>query len=719
MLSRNEPATSARLHTGEALGVRYISGSTIYDEALVDGRWIGRYWSAVGVIRPEKDIAPDVQRLAHHALDAFVLEIDGQSLGGHWQWEGCDIQPTPFGHSVAVRLRHAERPVAISVCTALDGTAIFRRWIEVTHLGERPAALSIGASFAGLLWRVAAPLELVRAGDPIFRLGSYQSAIWGHEGAFGWQDLRPGVTRIEGRRGRSGHGRPTLFLRNEASGELIVGDLAWSGNWAYQLRCEQDSASDEALLFLEIGPVAPAPQRVLAPGELVRTPDMHLGYLHSDLDGATQAMHTHLRHSVLPPQPADRNQRVTANHWGYVADRVTPDFLKRDIDVAAAVGCELYILDAGWYGTEPGTWYWTVGDWEPGHWMPSGVEQIRAYVRERGLLFGLWMEPECVGSQSRVYAEHPDWVIQRDGAPVGRVTPTGGHYALDLTKPDVAEWVEQQIGRIIEHYDLDLFRLDYNVDVWAGGENRRDGFLENTLWRHYEALYGIFERVRARFPQLILENCASGGGRTDLGIVSRFHTTWTSDWAQAPRGLAVLNGLTLALPPEVCNRIAGVMNPDEYLYGDLDFQLRVAFLGHPVFIGIGPAVDELVPAHRARVEHIIQLYKTFIRPLIQTCRVFHHTPVLQSKPAHGHCVLEYAAPDATRALGAIFRLGGAGPADYVFRPRGLSRGKQYQVTFDSSGETCIVSGLELQRAGLSVRLESPLTSELVLFEERP
>jgi hypothetical protein len=136
-----------------------------------------------------------------------------------------------------------------------------------------------------------------------------------------------------------------------------------------------------------------------------------------------------------------------------------------------------------------------------------------------------------------------------------------------------------------------------------------------------------------------------------------------------------------------------------------------------VFIGIGPAVDELVPAHRARVEHIIQLYKTFIRPLIQTCRVFHHTPVLQSEPAHGYCVLEYAAPDAARALAAIFRLAGPDTADYVFRPRGLSRGKHYQVTFDSTGETCRVSGLELQRAGISLRLESPFTSELLLFEE--
>jgi hypothetical protein len=97
--------------------------------------------------------------------------------------------------------------------------------------------------------------------------------------------------------------------------------------------------------------------------------------------------------------------------------------------------------------------------------------------------------------------------------------------------------------------------------------------------------------------------------------------------------------------------------------------------------------------------------------------VFHHTPALPSEPARGHCVLEYAAPDSARALAAIFRLAGSDTAEYVFRPRGLNRGKQYQVIFDSSGETCIVSGLELQRAGIGLRLESPFTSELLLFEE--
>lgn len=712
---KNEGA-AVFVREGDEPSVRYVSDLTIYDEGLVDGHWIGRYWSTTGVIRPEKDIVPDLARLRTLDLDAFRLVIDGQDLRGRWQWEGSDTQSDTRGQHVIVRLRHEVRPVALAIHTRLDGSGILVRWLEITNTADTASALVAVAPFAGLLWRVANPTELITQQDVLYRLGRYQIDAWGHEGAFGWQDLPRGVTRVEGRRGRSGHGRPTLFAQNGANGEIAVVDLAWSGNWAYTMRRDEEIPGSESSLLLEIGPDGRAPQRILEPGETISTPEVHLGLLHGDLDSAVQALHLHLRSTVLPSQPEGRAQRVEANHWGYVADRVDPEFLKHDIDVAAAVGCELYILDAGWYGTEPGEWYWTVGDWSPGTWMPGGIEQIRAHARASGLLFGLWMEAECVGSKSRLFAEHPDWVLRRDGRPVGREADGKGHYALDLGKPEVAEWVEVQIAEAIERYDLDLFRLDYNVDMWSGGETLRDGYVEGTLWRYYEALYGIFDRIRARFPHVILENCSSGGGRTDLGLSSRFHTVWTSDWAQAPRGLGVLNGLTLALPPELCNRIAGVMNPDQWMYGDLDFQLRVAFMGHPVFIGIGPAVDALVPAHRARVEHMIGLYKDFIRPLLTTSRVFHHTPALDAPEAEGRCVLEYAAPDGERALAAVFRLTSAPSAAYRFRPRGLDRGKRYRVTFDNTGETVVLSGLELQRDGLELYLPSPLSSELLLFE---
>ena len=125
---------------------------------------------------------------------------------------------------------------------------------------------------------------------------------------------------------------------------------------------------------------------------------------------------------------------------------------------------------------------------------------------------------------------------------------------LDLTNPEVAKWMEQQITHVIEENHLDFFRLDYNTDPQRGIKTMRDGFIENGYWRYYEALYGIYDRLRARFPNVIFENCAGGGGRTDIGMVRRFSHTWVTDWQIAPRSFMITNGMTMALPPEYVDR---------------------------------------------------------------------------------------------------------------------------------------------------------------------
>jgi alpha-galactosidase len=290
------------------------------------------------------------------------------------------------------------------------------------------------------------------------------------------------------------------------------------------------------------------------------------------------------------------------------------------------------------------------------------------------------------------------------------------HFNLDLTKPHVAEWFEAEINRVVEEFDLDLFRLDYNIDAWEGGHAPRAGFVENTLWRHYEVLYGTFDRLRRRFPRLLIENCSSGGGRTDLGMMARFHTTQISDWAQLPRSLTILNGMTMALPPELCCQLGGYMNGEELFYGDVDTQFRTLLFGHPMLIGSAPSVKEMVPGFSASLKRCIEIYQTYIRPILGTSKVFHHTPVIDFGNPRGFCVLEYAAPDRNSAVVGIFRLAGQGPSTYRFKPRGLDRGSRYNILFDNDRVSVEASGLTLANEGLEIRLDSPLTSELLIFE---
>jgi len=713
--------TDTLIRTDPHHGIRYVSGLTVYEEALIDGRWIGRYWTSNGRIRPDMFVeGANHEAVQNLPIEAFELEIDGQTLNGYWEWVNAQVEGEAVDAAVrhvAVTLRHTVRPISVVVHTRLDGTAVLTRWLEIHNLSDKPAALARVQPFAGLLWRMANVRDhLSSEVSNAFTLGRFQSSSPLHEGCFNWEAIPNGTLRIEGRKGRSGHGSPFFIIRNEANGEHAIAHLAYSGNWSYDLVADQDPARSEATLCFKVGPAGVAPLRVIAPNETIQTPAVHLGLVYGDLDTTVQAMHTHIRTSVVPPQPHGCAQRFEHNHWGYVADRVTEDFLRRDIDVAAETGAELYILDAGWFGTEPGRWYHTVGDWWAGKWLSEGVRPIREYARDKGLLFGIWMEAECVGSLSKLFQEHPDWLLQRNGKLVVRGRAGAEHYMLDLTKSEVATWFEAEINRVVEELDLDLFRLDYNIDPFEGGHSLHDGFVENTLWRHYEILYGVFERLRARHPQLILENCSSGGGRTDLGMVGRFHTTWMSDLAQLPRSLAILNGMSLALPPELCNRIAGYMNGEELFYGDLDTQFRAPLFGHPVMVGSAPSVEEMVPAFGQRLKRSVEIYQQHIRPLLPTCKVFHHTPVIDFRNPRGHCVLEYATPDGAKVVAGIFRLAGPGDESYHFNPRGLDRGRRYRVFFDNTQESMEVSGLVLANEGLAIRLADPLTSELLIFE---
>jgi alpha-galactosidase len=215
---------------------------------------------------------------------------------------------------------------------------------------------------------------------------------------------------------------------------------------------------------------------------------------------------------------------------------------------------------------------------------------------------------------------------------------------------------------------------------------------------------------------VIFENCASGGGRLDLGMLRWFQITEISDWMPSPRSLKILNGLTLHLPPEICLRTFGTEIAESNLYGDLDYQLRSCLFGHPILRGIAPTPDQIGEPRRTRIAHALTLYKDFIRPILPDARVFHHTPILRFDEAEPWCVLEYAAPDGLRAVVGIFRFTEQNAGFYRFRPRGLRAGNRYQVRWDNTGDGAELSGFELQRDGIEIRLESPLTSELLLIE---
>jgi len=261
---------------------------------------------------------------------------------------------------------------------------------------------------------------------------------------------------------------------------------------------------------------------------------------------------------------------------------------------------------------------------------------------------------------------------------------------------------------------LELFRLDHNTHPGAGVATRRDGYVENGYQRYYEALYAIYDRLRARFPDVIFENCAGGGGRTDIGMVRRFSHTWVTDWQIAPRSFAITNGMSMALPPEYVDRLIG--GQAGHTTAELDFQWRLLLFVRPTIGFPKPRGAEWNPVMLARMKRFVSLYKEFVRPFMNTGRIYHHTPCVANPEPKGWGVLELASRDGAKAVCGLFQLAAPAEAEYLLRLRGLDRSRGYKVTFDNAGQTCEIDGLVLMNQGLTVRLEGALTSELLVIE---
>ncbi len=697
-------------------GIRLTSGLTVCDEVLWKGRWVNRYWLATGFIEPEFHLASALEQREGLPIDGFQLAIEGQDLAGTWKWVKAEKSEVhnPDGLLVTLELASTARPIAVKVHTLLYGGPVMVRWLEILNTGDKPTAITAVSPWSGMVWDTTDLRERLPQGATTpFEVGYAQYETWGHEGAWKFEPVENATRTVAGTQGKSGWGHPTFFAHNKATGEWFVASLGWSGNWTYQVTGRQFPDSNQAMFFFRMGPSSVDPAlRVLAPGETVQTPQTHVLCMRGDLDSVIQAMHQHVRHEVLPAPIPGRDMLVEANHRGYIIDHESEPGIDREIDLAAAAGAELFVIDAGWYGPEPNRWPENVGDWYAGAWLPNDLNPIREHARQKGLLFGLWVEIEGIGSASKLRQQHPDWVLTRDGKPVANSRQ------LDVSNPVVAAWMESEIARIIKKYDLDLFRLDYNTTVEAGGNRMRDGFLENTEWRHVDALYAMFDRLHREFPHVIFQNCAGGGGRLDLGIMERFQDTEISDWMRAPRSLKIVNGMTWILPPEILLRSFGTETNGVPSDADLVTQLRATTMVLPIFRGLSPSLEEFNPLLKEETLRQVNLYKQVIRPIMKDCRVYHHTPITPLLDSSPWVVLEYAAPDSQADLGWVFRTSESGDATYWFKPRGLDFSKTYDVTLSNSGQTLTIPGDRIMQLGIPVRLGSDLTSELLIFRAK-
>ncbi len=710
---RPEPAGECGIApcSGPEHQVVFTSGGAVYVESMVGGRWCGRLWSVVVGTRAKR--LWDSEAFEVRFKYAGSVDEPEEVLATGWHFlSGSELEEAPKGHHhFVVDLANKVRPIDVRVHTVVDGTPVMTRWLDITNRHDGPVALTGLAPWAGRLWRRDAPLNL----------GHSLRREVGWEGWFGWEPLNKGANVFRNDTDRLWDD-PYFVLRNPSKGEYFFGQLAWPAN--YKMEFHRGKG-----VSFKIEPIAPKALRVLGPGETVQTPTVHLGCVKGDFDAAVHAMHDHIRRSVIPPRDPNRaflSQYLVPGDWAichYPGEAFNEANIMKCIDVAASAGLEVFILDGP-------TWVSGYGNWLVPHRVrfPRGLGPLIEYAHSKGLLFGLYFETEggrdgdtCavwdagtpVGfwKESQVFRDHPEWFIR---------------FNLDLTVPEAAMYMESELVRIIEHYGLDLYRHDSNGIVHcppgAGGGQKPRGrarMVESDYMRYYEAFYGIFDRLRTKYPHLILQQASAGGYRLDLATVGTFHEHFTSDAGGQLNSFRRLAGLSVFLPPEILVNAFGLSRPTDM--PDLDTSLRGAYaLGlTPMFFTtiLPQSVDEFGPEAKSRFAHFARIYKSFIRPMLCTCRVYHHAPVSEAGGVESGdwLAMEFVSRDGTRGWATVVHLRKE-EGEYIFRPKGLDGKRRYTVSFDRSGAQRVLAGGRLRSEGLKIRAKPDQCSELLLFE---
>lgn len=694
----------------------YRSGMFVYEEQLFHGALISLGINTAGyplnvLTNCPTRLNPD--DFAEPA--AFSVEADGISLDYSWALVSFEQQETEAGLEAVLTLRSSVKPVSIAVHTLLGGYSMFTRRVEIINESDNHIALSRLMLLGGPLETMHEISTLTQSTDPsrYYDIGYFTEDGWGREGSYRTEPLTPGFRAVDTRFGRERYRHPALFIFNRLLGTVTYMQMGWSGGCRFALDYRYERQAEKSHLAYGMELTGYKPLLMLRPGETFALPEVHCGAVHGNLDDAVNQMHSHTRRCVLNLTEADPAPCLVGCGMGAEHDMSMATSINF-IDQFAAMGGEIFIIDAGWECPPADSIDWGgyngMNHPNPDRYPDNGLMRLRDYCHEKGLKFALWVEIERLGKLSDVYKEHPDW---RAYDVFGR--QSGGY--LDLTNPEAAAWAEEELARIITEYGLELLRVDYNVgsrDYFMMRDTAGCGVKECVALRHFNAVYGIYQRLKKRFPHVIFENCAGGGGRTDLGHMKAFHHTWVSDWQNAPRSGAITNGMTMVLPPERVDRLFAGMGC--HAFGGLDFHMRNTMLGHMSLNVISPAAAAINPEAMAFVQHSVAVYKEFIRPILPTCHIYHHTPEAAFRSPQGFCITEIAAPNGQKAALTVLSLTATGEGAVTVFPKGLRPGKCYRVTLDNSRATFEMSGEALQNSGLRITLPANLASELVLFE---
>ena len=340
----------------------------------------------------------------------------------------------------------------------------------------------------------------------------------------------------------------------------------------------------------------------LAPGESLEAPEAVMAYSGDGFGGLSRRFHTYVNQNLIPPHWQGRPRPIVYNSWeGCTFDFTEARLLKLG-KIAAQLGCELFVLDDGWFGTRNSDTS-GLGDYNVNlKKLPHGLQGLGQRLEALGLGFGLWLEPESVSPDSDLYRAHPDWALHDS---LGREDLLGRHQLLlDLTNPAVRDYIVESVGGILDSAPISYVKWDMNRHSCALGSKQHAYIL---------GLYYILHRIFDGRPEILLESCSSGGNRFDCGMLYFSPQVWCSDNTDPVERLRIQTSLSYLYPPSTFGtHVSASPHAQTLRATPLSTRGNVSFFG---CLGYELDLHELLSVEQAEIQAQIAFYKAHRRAL--------------------------------------------------------------------------------------------------------
>ena len=510
------PKTSLVLHANEGGSLRF----SYFGEKLTSNE-----------ISQLKGTSMDLNQAAYPAFGQHdMLDLPAiQVLHADGQWtlyptvDDVTTQTERSATVTTITMADKQYPVTLKVFYKAYSTVdMIETWTEITHREKK--AITLKRYDSGHLAIPQGNLYMI-----------HMHGNWNSETYPTCEPINPGLKVIRNTDGvRNAHNdAPEMMLSldgkpQENKGRVIGAALCWSGN--YELRVNNSSDNRYAHFYAGIDPQTT--EYILEPKEVFTTPKLAFTLSNEGMSGVSRNFHRWARYEGWLHQ-GDQTRKILLNSWEGVYFDINEEGMFQMMEDIKSMGGELFVMDDGWFGDkyQRNDDVTTLGDWMVDKKkLPNGVASLVRKAKSLGIEFGIWIEPESSNTKSEFFEKHPDWVLQEKNRDL-KLGRGGTQMLLDLCNPKVQDFVFRVVDDLMtENPEIYYIKWDANCALQNFGSNYLPANKQSHLYIEYHrGLIKTLQRIRAKYPKLVIQCCSSGGGRVNYGLLPYFEEFWTSD----------------------------------------------------------------------------------------------------------------------------------------------------------------------------------------------